>query len=171
MKKPEAVRLEQAPSAVSRLFRDCFAILGLLRRPPPDLRTLFTKLACNPCSRNEVGLPTSMVLLHHSRISKSDRIELARFRSSFVLRRISGARYKSSPIQLSGGSNKDRQSEQHRPPKVFAQLYYETNPYAKDKKLLNGYTSPFPPCETPAGGILCYESGQGCNRGSWRFPA
>ena len=58
-----------------------------------------------------------------------------------------------------------------RPPKVFAQLYYETNPYAKDKKLLNGYTSPFPPCETPAGGILCYESGQGCNRGSWRFPA
>ena len=50
-------------------------------------------------------------------------------------------------------------------------IYYETNPYAKDKKLLNGYTSPFPPCETPAGEILCYESGQGCNRGSWRFPA
>ena len=35
MKKPEAVRLEQAPSAVSRLFRNRCAILGLLRRLIP----------------------------------------------------------------------------------------------------------------------------------------
>jgi len=39
-----------------------------------------------------------MLRQQHSRISKSDRIELARFRSSFVLRRISGARFKSSPF-------------------------------------------------------------------------
>ncbi len=92
MKKPGAVRLEQAPSAVSRLFRDCFAILGLLRRPPPDSLGLITKHGCSPRDRNDVGLPTSMLRQQHSRISKSDRIELARFRSSFVLRRISGAR-------------------------------------------------------------------------------
>ena len=61
MKKPEAVRLEQAPSAVSRLFRDCFAILGLLRRPTPDSRVPFTKLTCNLRDRNDVGLPTSML--------------------------------------------------------------------------------------------------------------
>ena len=47
MKKPEAVRLEQAPSAVSRLFRDCFAILGLLRRPTPDSRGLIAKHGIN----------------------------------------------------------------------------------------------------------------------------
>ena len=104
MKNPGAVRLEQAPSAVSRLFRDCFAILGLLRRPTPDSCVLFTKLTCNPRSRNDVGLPTSMLRQQHSRISKSDRIELARFRSSFVLRRISGVHDKSSPIQFSGGN-------------------------------------------------------------------
>ena len=34
----------------------------------------------------------------YSRISKSDRIELARFRSSFVLRRISGSLDKSSLV-------------------------------------------------------------------------
>ena len=61
MKKPDAVRLEQAPSAVSRLFQDCFAILGLLRRPTPDSRGLIAKHGCSPRSRNEVGLPTSMV--------------------------------------------------------------------------------------------------------------
>ena len=53
MKKPEAVRLEQAPSAVSRLFRDCFAILGLLRRPPPDLLEISAKHGCNPRDRND----------------------------------------------------------------------------------------------------------------------
>ncbi|MBQ9198408.1 MAG: hypothetical protein IJ157_14405, partial [Clostridia bacterium] len=61
-----------------------------------------------------------------SRISKSDRIELARFRSSFVVRRISGARHSPSPIQSAGGSNKHRQAYQHRPPKVFAQLSLES---------------------------------------------
>ena len=76
MKKPEAVRLEQAPSAVSRLFRDCFAILGLLRRPTPDSCVLFTKLTCNPRSRNDVGLPTSMLRQQHSRISKSSSLSL-----------------------------------------------------------------------------------------------
>ncbi|MBR1606804.1 MAG: hypothetical protein IJ664_03760, partial [Clostridia bacterium] len=59
-KKPTAARLTQASSVVCLLFRDCFAILGLLRSPPPDLRVFFAKLSCNTCSRNEVGLPTSI---------------------------------------------------------------------------------------------------------------
>ena len=83
---------------------------GLLRNPRPAAQAA-PRLACvvfqtylQPRSRNDVGLPTSMLRQQHSRISKSDRIELARFRSSFVLRRISGARYKSSPIQFTGGN-------------------------------------------------------------------
>ena len=43
MKKPEAVRSEQAPSAAPCLFRDCCAILGLLRMSTPDLGVLFAK--------------------------------------------------------------------------------------------------------------------------------
>ena len=62
MKNPTAVWYEQARPAICRIFRDCFAILGLLRRPTPDLCVPFTKLTCSPRSRNEVGLPTSMVL-------------------------------------------------------------------------------------------------------------
>ena len=100
MKNPTAVWYEQARPAICRIFRDCFAILDLLRRPPPDSRVPFANLSCSPRSRNDGGLPTSMLRQQHSRISKSDRIELARFRSSFVLRRISGARCNPSPIQL-----------------------------------------------------------------------
>ena len=54
----------QALQALKHLAKGpgtCFAILGLLRRPTPDLRALYTKLTCNPCSRNDVGLPTSML--------------------------------------------------------------------------------------------------------------
>jgi hypothetical protein len=48
MENPTAVWYEQARPAICRIFRDCCAILGLLRRPTPDLRVLFTKLACSP---------------------------------------------------------------------------------------------------------------------------
>jgi len=52
-KNPTAVWYEQARPAICRIFRDCYAILGLLRRPTPDSRVLFTKLTCNPCDRND----------------------------------------------------------------------------------------------------------------------
>jgi len=104
MKKPEAVRLEQAPSAVSRFFRDCYAILGLLRRPTPDLRALYTKLTCSPCSRNDVGLPTSITRSVIAAIWKM--LDQACLNPAlFHLRRISGARCNPSPIQSTGGSN------------------------------------------------------------------
>jgi len=41
MKNPTAVWYEQARPAICRIFRDCFAILGLLRRPTPDSRAFF----------------------------------------------------------------------------------------------------------------------------------
>jgi len=76
MKNPTAVWYEQARPAICRVFRDCCAILGLLRRPPPDSLGLITKHGCSPRDRNDGGLPTSMLRQQHSRINKSDRIEL-----------------------------------------------------------------------------------------------
>ena len=125
MKKPGAVRLEQAPSAVSRLFRDCYAILGLLRRPTPDLRVPFSKLTRSTRDRNDGGLPTSITRSVIAAIWKM--LDQACLNPAlFHLRRISGARYKSSPIHSTGGSNQHRQVKQHRPPKVFAQLSLES---------------------------------------------
>ena len=102
MKNPTAVWYEQARPAICRIFRDCFAILGLLRRPTPDSLGLLTKHGCNPAP--EMTALAVNNAQRYSRISKSDRIELARFRSSFVLRRISGAHDKQSPIQYTGGN-------------------------------------------------------------------
>ena len=102
MKKPEAVRLEQAPSAVSRLFRNRCAILGLLRRPTPDSLALFTKHGCSPRDRND-GVSRQWCFSTIAAIWKM--LDQACLNPAlFHLRRISGARYNSSPIQLTGGN-------------------------------------------------------------------
>ena len=102
MKKPTAARLPQASSVVCLLFRNRCAILGLLRSPPPDLHVPFNKHGCNHRSRNEVGLPTSITrsVIAAKEIRRSSLLVPA----GFSLRRISGARYKSSPIQSTGGN-------------------------------------------------------------------
>ena len=74
---------------------------GLLRNPRPaahaDPRLVYV---VNQTRRNPTAPEMTALAVNnaqrYSRISKSDRIELARFRSSFVLRRISGALDKSS---------------------------------------------------------------------------
>ncbi|MBQ9195884.1 MAG: hypothetical protein IJ157_01475, partial [Clostridia bacterium] len=65
MKKASADRLEQAPSVVPCLFRDCCAILGPLRVPTSDWEVL-SKFKYVIRTGNDGGLPTSMTRQRHS---------------------------------------------------------------------------------------------------------
>ena len=102
MKNPTAVWFEQARPAICRIFRDCFAILGLLRRPPPDSRGFFAKLSCSPRDRND-GVSRQWCFSTIAAIWKM--LDQACLNPAlFHLRRISGARYNPSPIQYTGGN-------------------------------------------------------------------
>ena len=122
-KNPAAVWYEQARPAICRIFRDCFAILGLLRRPTPDSHAFSTKHGCSPRSRND-GFGRQWCFSTIANNQKI-RIELARIRIFLVLAYF-WSTVQVKPIQSTGGNNKDRQDKLHRPPKVYAQLYYES---------------------------------------------
>ena len=106
------------------------AFSGLLRNPRPAMQAA-PRLACvlcktwmQPRSRND-GFSRQWCFSTIAAIWKM--LDQACLNPAlFHLRRISGARYKSSPIHSTGGSNQHRQVKQHRPPKVFAQLSLES---------------------------------------------
>ena len=84
MKNPTAVWYEQARPAICRIFRDCFAILGLLRRPTPASRAFFAKLSCSPAPEMRLACQPQWCFSTIANNQKI-RIELARIRISLVL--------------------------------------------------------------------------------------
>ena len=113
MKQSSAARSEQAPSAVCCLFRDCCAILGLLRSPTPDAKLSAPEMT-TACRRQCCA---SSIANHQK---SSDRVYS---NPGFLwFWRISGALF--AIMQSTGGSNKDRPINKHRQVKVFAQLFF-----------------------------------------------